>query len=136
MRDGRAARAGLAGVLAAGAVLLALGGPARGGESTQRDPLRAGAVTGDTTMVGRAVFARMGCGGCHRLAAGAGVGQAGPDLDAVLGNYDAKMLRAKITNPYPNGPSGSFAQMPDYSGRMSRAELDALVAFLLSTARD
>jgi hypothetical protein len=46
------------------------------------------------------------------------------------------MLRAKITDPYPAGPSGSFDQMPDYSGRMTRAELDALVAFLLSTVRD
>ena len=136
MRGGRAVRAGLTGVLAAGAVLLALGGPARGGESTGSDPPPAGAVTGDDATAGRALFARMGCGSCHRLAAGAGIGHVGPDLDRVLPNYDAKMLRAKITDPYPSGPSGSFAQMPDYSGRMSRAELDALVAFLLATVRD
>ena len=136
MRGGRALRSGLAGMLAAGAVLLALGGPARGGEGDAGEPAPAGAVAGDKTAAGRAVFARMGCGSCHKLAAGAGIGFVGPDLDTVLPNYDAKTLRAKITNPYPSGPSGEFAQMPDYSGRMSRAELDALVAFLLATARD
>jgi mono/diheme cytochrome c family protein len=78
----------------------------------------------------------MGCGSCHRLAAGAGVGHIGPDLDTVLPNLDAEMLRAKITDPYPTGAGGTFAQMPDPSGRMSRTELDALVAFLLATARD
>lgn len=136
MRRGRAVRAGLAGVLAAGAVLLALGGPARGVESGGDELTSAGAVAGDKTTAGRAVFARMGCGSCHKLAAGAGAGFVGPDLETVLPNYDAAMLREKITNPYPSGPSGEFAQMPDYSGRMSRAELDALVAFLLSTVRD
>ena len=128
-------RAGLAGVLAAGAVLLALGGPARGGESAAGGLTPAGTVSGDKTAAGRVMFARMGCGSCHRLAAGAGIGFVGPSLDTVLPNYDAAMLRAKITNPYPSGASESFAQMPSYAGRMSDAELDALVAFLLSTTR-
>jgi mono/diheme cytochrome c family protein len=130
-----ALRAGLAGLLAAGAVLLALGGPARGGESARGELTLARAVTGDKAAAGRALFARMGCGSCHRFAAGEGIGFVGPDLDTVLTNYDAAMLRAKITNPYPSGPSESFAQMPAFSGRMSAAELDALVAFLLSTTR-
>jgi mono/diheme cytochrome c family protein len=78
----------------------------------------------------------MGCGSCHRLTAGEGIGFVGPDLDTVLPNYDAAMLRAKITNPYPSGPTDSFEQMPAFAGRMSAAELDALVAFLLSATRD
>ena len=59
----------------------------------------------------------MGCGSCHRLAAGAGIGPIGPDLDAVLPNYDAAMLRAKIVDPYPAGASASFAAMPQDFGR-------------------
>ena len=129
-------RAGLAGGLAAGAVLLVLGGPARGGESAPGELTPAGAVSADETAAGRALFARMGCGSCHRFAAGEGIGFVGPDLDTVLPDYDAAMLRAKITNPYPSGPPEEFAQMPAYAGRMSAAELDALVAFLLATARD
>lgn len=133
-----AARAGLAAVLAAGAVLLALGGPARGGEDES-----AGAGVGavgrlEGTAAGRALFARMGCGGCHRLAAGAGSGASvGPDLDDVLPNYDADALRAKIVDPYSAGASESFSQMPqDYGRRMSAEELDDLVAFLLAARRD
>jgi hypothetical protein len=40
-------------------------------------------------------------------------------------------LRAKILSP---GTNEAFAQMPtDFGSRMSDAELDALVAFLLGT---
>jgi cytochrome c oxidase subunit 2 len=140
VRIGEAARAGLAAVLAAGAVLLALGGPARGGEEPRGaggPAVTAAAAPEEPIAAGRALFARMGCGGCHRLAQGGGTGPVGPDLDEVLPNYDAAMLRAKIVEPYPAGPSESFAMMPqDYGTRMSRHELDDIVAFLLSTVRD
>jgi cytochrome c oxidase subunit 2 len=114
----------VAGLLTAGAVLLALGGPAGGGEHAQpRAP-----------EAGRAVFARMGCGGCHRLAEGGGDGQIGPDLDTVLRGYNAAMLRAKITDPYPAADPTYFSAMPqDFGSRMSATELDELVAFLLGT---
>jgi mono/diheme cytochrome c family protein len=138
VRGSEAARAGLAAVLAAGAVLLALGGPARGGEDRSgRAGAAASAAPQGATAAGRVLFVRMGCGSCHRLAQGAGIGPIGPDLDEVLPNYDAAMLRAKIVDPYPAGASESYAQMPqDYGARMSAGELDELVAFLLSTARD
>jgi cytochrome c oxidase subunit 2 len=128
-------------VLAAGAVLLALGGPARGGEEPRGGgpvaPVTAAAAPQDAIAAGRALFARMGCGGCHRLAQGGGTGPIGPDLDEVLPSYNAAMLRAKIVEPYPAGPSKSFDLMPQgYGSRMGRDELDDLVAFLLSTARD
>jgi len=78
----------------------------------------------------------MGCGSCHRLAAGAAIGPIGPALDTVLPNYDAATLRAKIVDPYPAGADASFAQMPqDYGNRMSGDELDALIAFLRATTR-
>ena len=116
----------MAGLLTAGAVLLALGGPARGGEHAQPSAPEAG----------RAVFARMGCGSCHRLAAGGGDGQVGPDLDTLLPGYTATALRAKIVDPYPAGDPTYFSAMPqDFGSRMSATELDALVAFLLGTTR-
>jgi len=78
----------------------------------------------------------MGCGGCHRLAAGGGSGQVGPDLDVVLSGYDAASLRAKIVEPYPAGDPASYSAMPqDFGRRMTAGELDALVAFLLASAR-
>ena len=111
-------------------MLLALGGPTAGGDRGDAEP------AGDTTTSGRAVFARMGCGSCHRLAAAAGTGTVGPDLDLRLPSYDAASLRAKIVDPYPAGEAQYFAAMPtNFGTRMSEAELDALVSFLLATAR-
>jgi mono/diheme cytochrome c family protein len=124
----------LAGLAAAAAVLIALGGPSSGAAGKHA----AGVNTAEEVVSGRDVFARMGCGGCHRLAAGGGSEiNVGPDLDAVLPGYEAASLRAKIVDPYRGGQPQSFAVMPqDFGTRMSRTELDALVAFLLSTTRD
>src|SRR5688500_7641216 len=77
---------------------------------------------------GRAVFARMGCGGCHTLAAASARGEIGPDLDARVPSHTAASLRAKILDPSATAPAGSFDVMPgDFGERMSDAELDALV---------
>ena len=82
------------------------------------------------------MFARMGCGGCHRLVEGGGSGGVGPALDARLASYDAASLRARIVDPYPAGDPVYFSAMPrDYGRRLSAGELDALVAFLLATTR-
>ena len=144
MRAARRAgvRAGLAGVLAAGAVLLALGGPARGGESAgeRRVATGARAPARPRRAATSPPAARCSCGWAAAAATGSrrapASAQVGPDLDIVLPNYDAKMLRAKIADPYPAGTSGSFLEMPAFGSRMSAAELDQLVVFLLSTTRD
>ena len=81
---------------------------------------------------GLQVFARMGCGNCHRLSAASSSGEIGPDLDQRLGSYTPATLRAKIVDPYPGGEASNV--MPeDFGKRMSDAELDALVSFLLAT---
>jgi len=139
-RGREALRAGVAGMLAAAAVLLVLGGPVRGagdGDGGGGGGAQASAAAAQgPTAAGRALFARMGCGSCHQLAAGAGVASVGPNLDEVLPTYTAAMLRAKIVDPYPAGASESFAQMPtDYGSRMSDEDLDALVGFLRAATR-
>lgn len=61
---------------------------------------------------GRAVFASMGCGSCHTLAAAGSYGQIGPNLD---------------------NRHGGFTAMPtDFASRMTAQELDSLVRFLLT----
>jgi mono/diheme cytochrome c family protein len=76
---------------------------------------------------GRAVFARMGCGSCHHLSAARSSGQIGPDLDLKLPAHTRASLRAKILAP------GTASVMPsDFGPRMSDADLDALVNFLLA----
>jgi cytochrome c oxidase subunit II len=113
----------VAGVVAAAAAFLLL---SAGGDSSPP------AASGPGDPAGRAVFARMGCGGCHALAAADAHGEIGPDLDSRLSSHTAASLRAAILDP-PSSPA--FAQMPrDFGERMSRAELDALVAFLRDAA--
>jgi cytochrome c oxidase subunit 2 len=77
---------------------------------------------------GLAVFARLGCGGCHTLAAASATGTIGPDLDERLPAHTRESLVAQITSPRPN------AVMPaNFAERMSDAELDSLVEFLLAS---
>ena len=79
---------------------------------------------------GRAVFANMGCGSCHTLAAAGSTGQMGPDLDSALEHHTRATLIAQITAP---ASSGDFSGMPtDFASRMSSRELDSLVDFLLA----
>ncbi len=80
---------------------------------------------------GRAVFARMGCGTCHALAAAGSRGEMGPDLDERLPGHTRASLVERITR----GPAGdgTFSPMPDNFGeRLSDEQLDALVDFLLA----
>src|SRR4051812_10765718 len=59
----------------------------------------AAAAGAPDTAGGRLVFARMGCGSCHRLEAAGSRGQIGPPLDQVLANHDRASLLAKIVRP-------------------------------------
>jgi mono/diheme cytochrome c family protein len=77
---------------------------------------------------GRAVFARMGCGSCHRLAAAGSAGEIGPSLDERLPHHTRDSLRSVIVNP----PGGGV--MPDdFGARLDPGELDALVGFLVES---
>jgi len=76
----------------------------------------------------RLVFAEMGCGSCHRLAAAGSNGPIGPSLDDALPRHTRASLLAKISDP------GAGSLMPgDFARRMSPAQLQALVTFLLAT---
>lgn len=81
---------------------------------------------------GRAVFARMGCGSCHTLAAASAFGSIGPNLDARLARHTRESLVARITAS--SAPAEGFTVMPtDFGSRMNARELDALVRFLLAS---
>jgi hypothetical protein len=122
----------VAGVLAAAVAFTAVsvlgGGGDRAAPTASHDLVR--------QEEGLTVFARMGCGNCHRLAAANATGQMGPNLDRRLDGHTRASLRAKILDPYPElpdeVPEDLMTIMPrDYGERMSGAELDALIAFLL-----
>jgi hypothetical protein len=84
---------------------------------------------------GRAVFARMGCGSCHRLAAAGSDGGIGPDLDERLAHHTRASLTAKVLDP-SQGAGEGFSVMPDdFGSRLTGDELEALVDFLLAARR-
>ena len=95
----------------------------------QTEAPRAGVAQAEEDS-GRAVFARMGCGSCHALAAAGSSGQIGPDLDSRLEHHTRATLIAQITSPA--GGDGFSAMPDDFGSRMDARELDALVRFLLS----
>ena len=92
------------------------------------------ATDAETSGTGRSLFARMGCGNCHAFRAGNSAGNGAPDLDVVLAGHTRRSLKAKIVDPYPDRAADFFPIMPeDFGRRMSDAELDALVTFLLES---
>lgn len=124
----------VAGILAGGATFAA-------SAALRADDDPSAPATGEKATSGQAVFARMACGGCHTLAAAGADAQhkPGPDLDDRLPGYTRATLKAKITNPYPDRrPSDQefVGGMPtDFAQRMTNAELDALVTYLLDTTK-
>jgi mono/diheme cytochrome c family protein len=124
--------AGLIAAVTAFAIVVAL-------DDDDPQPTGGSATEPATTPTGRAVFARMSCGGCHTLSAAGSKGQFAPNLDERLPNHTAASLKAKITDPYPGRSPGDtefVGGMPeDFADRMTDQELDALVAFLLSSRR-
>jgi mono/diheme cytochrome c family protein len=93
-------------------------------EGTDTEPV------GERASSGLTVFNRMGCGSCHRLAAARSSGPIGPNLDDRLESHTADSLKAQILAPRQTG------MMPtDFGERMTDAEVDALVGFLLVARR-
>jgi cytochrome c551/c552 len=120
--------------LAAAALAFAVVALGVGIQSGSRDEDRAAAAAAAHSEheSGRAVFARMGCGSCHTLAAAGAMSQIGPNLDARLARHTRASLMARITAP-PSDPEG-FSMMPtNFASRMDARELDALVRFLLAS---
>jgi mono/diheme cytochrome c family protein len=135
-RTERAARwrrvllASLVGVLVAAGAALALSVAV--GQGAPEEPGTAARDPASEVRTGRALFARMGCGNCHAFEAGNSAGAVAPDLDAALTGYTRDSLKAKIVAPYGATSAQNFTIMPtDFGRRMSDAELDALVTFLL-----
>jgi mono/diheme cytochrome c family protein len=119
------------GLLAAVGAFIALG------PITESEPERASGPPNQSGIsdvaAGAGVFARMGCGSCHRLAAARSDGGIGPNLDQRLPAHTRASLSSAIVAP-PS--SGGFYVMPsDYGERLSPDELDDLVSFLLDARR-
>jgi mono/diheme cytochrome c family protein len=100
----------------------------RGDEEVSSAPTPAARAAGRPDPAGgRLVFAQMGCGSCHTLRAAGSKGVIGPSLDAALPRHTRASVQAKIVSP------GTGSVMPpDFAQRMSFADLQALVDFLMA----
>lgn len=93
-----------------------------------------------TGQVGERIFIESGCGNCHALADAGSIGNAGPALNTLgpaartfrPGHPPEEYIRESIVDPNAYVVKGFRpAIMPqDYAKRLSRPELDALVAYL------
>lgn len=122
----------VAGLLVTAIALVVVDAAGRGEPAPRAGAGAREAPRADAAASGRSLFARMGCGNCHALRAGNSRARGAPDLDDALPGHTRESLREKIVRPYGDDATGSFTHMPtDFGRRMSGAELDALVAFLL-----
>lgn len=98
------------------------------------------AAAADPAAYGRQLFTTYGCNACHVLADAGAVGQIGPKLDGLgaraagiaPGQTAEEYVRLAIIKPNEYVVQGYQPIMPqDYSQRMSDAELEAMIRYLL-----
>jgi cytochrome c oxidase subunit 2 len=101
--------------------------------------LRQAGSSGDLATQGKALFASLGCGGCH----GAQSAVRAPPLAGLYGapvtladhrvvTADEEYLRDSILDPNRDVVAGYDAVMPTYAGQASEDDVLALVAYLKS----
>ena len=97
---------------------------------------------GGGASAGASVFTAQGCASCHTLTAAGAKGTVGPDLDKLsqeaqkAGKPLDQFVRQSIVDPNayiaPGFPKGV---MPQTFGQLPKAQLDALVAYLVKAAK-
>lgn len=100
---------------------------------------------GDEAAAGRQIFAASGCDACHTLSDAGADGTVGPDLDQLAeraerfgrqqGQDREQYVRTAIAEPDAFvSPGFQEGLMPSFSGRLSDAEIDTLVEYLLGVS--
>jgi len=97
---------------------------------------------GGGAAAGKTLFASNGCGACHTLKAAGSTGKIGPDLDkiAAYAHQAGKPLEQFVTESIvkPNAyiqPGYPASVMPENFGSLPKAQLDALVKFIVTSAQ-
>jgi mono/diheme cytochrome c family protein len=85
---------------------------------------------------GLKVWAAQGCGSCHTFAPAGSTATIGPNLGHSLGGRSRDYIRESIVAPNAVVAGGGTSIMPeDFAKRISKPELDALVAFIARGVR-
>jgi cytochrome c oxidase subunit II len=106
----------------------------------QRQPVggtTGGGGGGRAAPKGADLFTSNGCNSCHTLSAAKATGTVGPDLDHIKPAPTAAFIRQSIVDPNKVITKGFPKDvMPqDFGQKLSSAELDALVKYLLESQR-
>jgi mono/diheme cytochrome c family protein len=80
-------------------------------------------AAGGATADGATLF-KQNCASCHTLKAAGATGQVGPNLDQLKPPKDI------VVRQVTNGGNG----MPAFGGRLSTAQIDAVAAYVASSA--
>jgi cytochrome c oxidase subunit II len=101
-----------------------------------------GAAAGGGAVSGESVFTAQGCASCHTLKAAGAKGTVGPDLDKLAQEAQKagvpldQFVRESIVNPNayiePGYPKGL---MPETFAQLPKAQLDALVDYVVTSAK-
>jgi ubiquinol-cytochrome c reductase cytochrome b subunit len=86
-------------------------------------PIPAGIIISERAEAGRKLFAEYGCNSCHAVSSQGR--EVGPDLAATESRMSPSELRSYILSPPQDVP------MPSFQGRISEADLDRVVEFVL-----
>ncbi len=85
---------------------------------------------------GLKVWAAQGCGSCHTFAPAGATATIGPNLGNSLGGRSRDYIRESIVAPNAVVAGAGSSIMPEgYGDRISKRELDALVAFIARGVR-
>ena len=100
------------------------------------------AVSGPPGQAGKSVFVNNGCNSCHTLKAAGATAKIGPDLDKLpaeargAGKPLAAFVRESIVNPSAYvAPGFPDNVMPKTFSTLPKAQLDALVQYLISSSK-
>ena len=107
-----------------GATVVVVGGLAVAGWGIARSHTAAAAPSAGAAAAGREVFLSAGCGGCHSLAAAAGTGTVGPNLDR------ARPSRSLVVTRVTNG----MGAMPSFKDQLTPEQIRAVARYVSSAA--
>jgi cytochrome c oxidase subunit II len=100
------------------------------------------ALSGSPSQAGKTVFANNGCGSCHTLKAAGTSAKIGPDLDKLpaaskgAGKPLEAFVRESIVDPNAYvAPGFPKNVMPSTFSQLPKAQLDALVQYLISSSK-
>ena len=98
-----------------------------------------GSAGGTPEEIGRSVYEKKGCAGCHTLDGSARVGPSfkgafGQTLDLVEGptKMDENYIRESLMYPTAKGRKGFQRTMPSFEGQLKEKEIEGVIAFIKS----